>query len=503
MTPMSENNKLTNEKDCHLQGKQRTGESPVSRFAKSRVPVPEEGCFGDVENDSDNIAATVPPNSNKTSDTSGVLSATEVSPPRKIGDAPKNRDDHSNPKRGRAMGPAGSGRTQKSKFCSFCITHNPNAVNHLLWHCEKAPLCTRCNCRGHEATSCKTRDPISSSLNSLNRKEKLERQAKYKNKKKRQMDVELGQYEGENAAAAISMAPVIEQTPNTLSSKIGYEDPLLVTPDILSVEESEEEVIINIQQKKMDRTKNEMKEQLIHFHRRETKLSILQPLPSFKALCLLTLGYAFKLLTEAIITELFHPIIHYLFSAVFLIFTLHNIYSNMFVTVNLVLKMESEYIEEGDLDGDYRTDVQKISDLKHEKPHIHKATFSWNYARADSLITETCNLRSTYVRKPDGTTSKIQDLWLFFGFKLVPAPPLPMYYSGEAATQFMGPNIVDLIGNEEETKTRINYTLRNMGSVANDRYTALSHIRLISDAAIASVIISSDEKWRKNALSLN
>lgn len=441
---------------------------------------------------------------------------------------PKTDKTPPKPNRGRVEGPESSGQK-----CKYCVNRYSDS-NHHIKDCNRAPHCKKCHFNGHDASACgarniqekfcakchsrnddcmaqenthsDTRD--NRAISELSKKEKKARRKKMKEQKKRQQQVELSTYEGLNSEQAVAKAPIITSTPNSCNSKVGESDPLLISPKhdendndvIIDVEEEEEESkeeIVEIPTKP-----KEHPETIDHFWNKDKDLLLIH-LPTqdqwLKAFTLSFIETWFFLFLSLLDVNFFF--ITFL-KSLSLLLTLYQLYNILSTKRKLVLHMRSTFMDDNDQD-DYRTDVQKISDLKHKKPINYRATFEWHTVNPGACFSTTKPLNKLYIIDPDGNLTPLQTALKFLGYSMIPSPPVPMKYSAEAASQFMGPNIFDLNSSADETSTRINFSLRNLGTISADRFLTLNHDSNLRDAAIASVIMQHDERWRKNALTLN
>lgn len=434
------------------------------------------------------------------------------------------------PNRGRGKGPEQSG--PKCKYCTGRYADN----DHHIKDCTRAMHCSRCHFNGHDASACGARSPkttctsknpscplnhsrndsgvenqVSHSvprddrpMSELSKKEKKARRAKLKEQRKETQKNYLSTLTKQSSEEALTKTPIIASTPNTCGAKVGEVDPLEIDSDsetVTDVEESDEEIKITIA-KPAPPPKNHVAV-LEHYWQKDKTVRHFF-LPNEETFRTMLLWWLVKFVVVMILNSFGVPdALLTLIELCLIVHTIFHFYFCIFVNKKLVLRMQSNFISDNELPDDYRTDVQKISELKHSKPVLYRAEFSWHCCDLDANIESTSPLPDHFIISPNGQLTNLQFFFKILRIPLVKSPPLPMIYSAEAAAQFVGPNNFDLSGGESETETRINYTLRNLGSVANDRFHAINHNSIIRDAAIASVIMSHDERWRKNALTLN
>lgn len=424
-------------------------------------------------------------------------------------------------------------------ICKYCVNRTTDHLHHIK-DCVRAPHCTSCHFNGHDSTACGAKEqtkkvcsrcnqkdvprmgPEKPNTNThglrfseMTKKEKKVKRNQMKEQKKQTQKITLNTtYVGLSAEEALATAPKILNTPNTLNSKVGEDNPMLIGDDDdnrpmlrppsedSSTDEEDEDP--NVPGENPDEEVIDMPATTEHLWKQEKIIRTLRvPTSKEAASALILYGlktFIFTLISEAleIPTE-----VEWTLTIISVVFTLYYLYRSFVFEGNLVQVMTSTYQGEGKLDSDLRTDVQKISDLKHAKTQLYKADFSWRISLPNSNIENTKPLKERYILAPDGTPTTTQTMFQSLGLSVIKAPPISFVYSGEAAAQFIGPNNFDLIGTSDESQTRINYTLRNLGSINNDRFKVINHNSVIRDAAIASVIMVHDERWRKNALSLN
>jgi len=449
--------------------------------------------------------------------------------------------------------PDGTAIVPATILCRYC-----KSADHKVWDCPKAPSCGKCGQSGHQPKQCTARETdlgtvcfkcglsdhiskscpqgnsIKSYWDNLSKKQKLERRARIRNAKARQRQANLDSLAKSSVDAALLNAPKVVAQNTTYSDKVSTNvgdfkpipqdnSPLPVpigadgnvptstvlsggifgpVPPVPTLTSSKKKELGAVDDEDPTPVVIDLSP-LIHYQPFENQVHYTRNyhLPSLAFFAIIWAAFWFSWMVLALEGVRFS--ILFLFAVFLTLSGSALLYLTMRGKLRfMVVQMESRYLDPGTI-PDHRTDVQRIQDLKHSNQHVYEASFSWATCPVNGDQTEVKPYRPFI----DIYSSHFWENLMRGKFNNLawkpPKLPLNFVYSAEALTQFCGPNNLDLTSSIEEVVTRMNYNLRNFGSVPDNRYGILHGKRPIADAAIAAVVVVSHERWTKRMPSLN